>query len=94
MTAGKDEWEAENVILNRTIWDLDSVLDQDLLSHMRSRLKGPDFHDVGAFVIYFMVEDVFGADFELHHQVILEEENPVTKSQSFFSPSPIRKIRC
>jgi phytoene dehydrogenase-like protein len=84
VTAGKDEWETENVILNRTIWDLESVLDQDLLDQLRPRLKGPDFHDVGAFVIYFMVEDVFGADFELHHQIILDDENPVTKSQSFF----------
>lgn len=81
-TAG--EFEAKNVILNKTIFDMFELFDDPYIKEFSFKSQKTFTKKWGAFTMYFMVDDIFGDDFEYHHFILLDEEIPFTKSKSIF----------
>ncbi len=78
------EFEAKNIVLNKTIFDLHELFDDPYIKEFSFKSQKTFSKKWGAFTMYFMVDDIFDKDFEYHHFILLDEEIPFTKSKSIF----------
>lgn len=80
----RGEIEARGVVSNLTVWDMAEVCDGDVGDYFRGEAGETGDDAWGAFMVYLGVEDTFGDEPALHHQVIFDEPLPVTGSRSVF----------
>lgn len=79
---------SRGVVSNLTVWNMADVGAGEIGAEFR-RLSAPRQSAWGAFTLYIGVEDTFGDEPALHHQVIFDEPLPITGSGSVFvSVSP------
>jgi C-3',4' desaturase CrtD len=74
---------ARGVVSNLTVWDLAGIAAGEMGEHF-ARAAGRRAEAWGALTLYLGVEDTFGDDPALHHQVLFDDPLPVAGGQSVF----------
>lgn len=80
----KGELHARGVVSNLTVWDLAEICEGEMGDHFR-RAAGAKTEAWGAFTVYLGVDDTFGDDPVLHHQILFDEPLPVAGCGSVFA---------
>jgi phytoene dehydrogenase-like protein len=77
-----DVW-ARGVVSNLTVWDMARVCDGEIGAHFRGEKRSAR-EAWGAVTLYLGVEDTFGDEAALHHQVIFDDPLPIVGGRSVF----------